>query len=141
MNFKILLSFFITCSLLNTINLAASGPSTVEEELAKQKKYANDLMTSINSGKYSGKQLEALKVLHQRILDFPIPTQEELNARYEEDQKKKSLAVIDRDNRKMGVLPMNAERMERNADIRDRNSRADSRGAVSYTPLRAHETS
>lgn len=112
MNFKILLSFFITCSLLNTINLAASAPSTVEEELAKQKKYANDLMTSINSGKYSGKQLEALKVLHQRILDFPIPTQEELNARYEEDQKKKSLAVIDRDNRKMGVLPMNAERME-----------------------------
>ncbi|MFL2728332.1 MAG: hypothetical protein ACJ0FU_04560 [Gammaproteobacteria bacterium] len=134
MNFKILLSFFITCSLLNTINLAASAPSTVEEELAKQKKYANDLMTSINSGKYSGKQLEALKVLHQRILDFPIPTQEELNARYEEDQKKKSLAVIDRDNRKMGVLPMNAERMERNADIRDRNSRADSRGAGSSNP-------
>jgi hypothetical protein len=134
MNFKILLSFFITCSLLNTINLAASTPSTVEEELAKQKKYANDLMTSINSGKYSGKQLEALKVLHQRILDFPIPTQEELNARYEEDQKKKSLAVIDRDNRKMGVLPMNAERMERNADIRDRNSRADSRGAGSSNP-------
>ena len=89
MNFKILLGFFITCSLLNSMNLAASGPSTVEEELAKQKKYANDLMTSINSGKYSGKQLEALKVLHQRILDFPIPTQEELNARYEEDQKKK----------------------------------------------------
>ena len=134
MNFKILLSFFITCSLLNTINLAASAPSTVEEELAKQKKYANDIMTSINSGKYSGKQLEALKVLHQRILDFPIPTQEELNARYEEDQKKKSLAVIDRDNRKMGVLPMNAERMERNADIRDRNSRADSRGAGSSNP-------
>ena len=134
MNFKILLSFFITCSLLNTINLAASAPSTVEEELAKQKKYANDLMTSINSGKYSGKQLEALKVLHQRILDFPIPTQEELNARYEEDHKKKSLAVIDRDNRKMGVLPMNAERMERNADIRDRNSRADSRGAGSSNP-------
>ena len=134
MNFKILLSFFITCSLFNTINLAASSPSTVEEELAKQKKYANDLMTSINSGKYSGKQLEALKVLHQRILDFPIPTQEELNARYEEDQKKKSLAVIDRDNRKMGVLPMNAERMERNADIRDRNSRADSRGAGSSNP-------
>ena len=134
MNFKILLSFFITCSLLNTINLAASASSTVEEELAKQKKYANDLMTSINSGKYSGKQLEALKALHQRILDFPIPTQEELNARYEEDQKKKSLAVIDRDNRKMGVLPMNAERMERNADIRDRNSRADSRGAGSSNP-------
>lgn len=134
MNFKILLGFFITCSLLNSMNLAASGPSTVEEELAKQKKYANDLMTSINSGKYSGKQLEALKVLHQRILDFPIPTQEELNARYEEDQKKKSLAVIDRDNRKMSVLPMNAERMERNADIRDRNSRADSRGAGSSNP-------
>ena len=134
MNFKILLGFFITCSLLNSMNLAASGPSTVEEELTKQKKYANDLMTSINSGKYSGKQLEALKVLHQRILDFPIPTQEELNARYEEDQKKKSLAVIDRDNRKMGVLPMNAERMERNADIRDRNSRADSRGAGSSNP-------
>ena len=134
MNFKILLGFFITCSLLNSMNLAASGPSTVEEELAKQKKYANDLMTSINSGKYSGKQLEALQVLHHRILDFPIPTQEELNARYEEDQKKKSLAVIDRDNRKMGVLPMNAERMERNADIRDRNSRADSRGAGSSNP-------
>ena len=34
----------------------------------------------------------------------------------------------------MGVLPMNAERMERNADIRDRNSRADSRGAGSSNP-------
>ena len=68
MNFKILLGFFITCSLLNSMNLAASGPSTVEEELAKQKKYANDLMTSINSGKYSGKQLEALQVLHLSLI-------------------------------------------------------------------------
>jgi hypothetical protein len=29
---------------------------------------------------------------------------------------------------------MNADRMERNADIRDRNTRADSRGAGSSTP-------
>ena len=134
MNFKNLLSFCITFSLLTSIQLEASGPSTVEKELAKQKKYASDLMVSINSGKYSGKQLEALKVLHQKILDFPIPTQEELDSRYKKDQEKIAESIIDRENRRMAILPMNADRMERNADIRDRNTRADSRGAGSSTP-------
>ena len=134
MNFKNLLSFCITFSLLASTQLDASGPSTVEQELAKQKKYASDLMASINSGKYSGKQLEALKILHQKILDFPIPTQEQLNARYQNDQKKIAESIIDRENRRMAILPMNADRMERNADIRDRNTRADSRGAGSSTP-------
>ena len=119
---------------LTSIQLEASGPSTVEQELAKQKKYASDLMVSINSGKYSGKQLEALKVLHQKILDFPIPTQEELDSRYKKDQEKIAESIIDRENRRMAILPMNADRMERNADIRDRNTRADSRGAGSSTP-------
>ena len=134
MNFKNLLSFCITFSLLTSIQLEASGPSTVEQELAKQKKYASDLMVSINSGKYSGKQLEALKVLHQKILDFPIPTQEELDSRYKKDQEKIAESIIDRENRRMAILPMNADRMEINADIRDRNTRADSRGAGSSTP-------
>ncbi len=134
MNFKNLLSFCITFSLLTSIQLEASSPSTVEQELAKQKKYASDLMVSINSGKYSGKQLEALKVLHQKILDFPIPTQEELDSRYKKDQEKIAESIIDRENRRMAILPMNADRMERNADIRDRNTRADSRGAGSSTP-------
>ena len=134
MNFKNLLSFCITFSLLTSILLEASGPSTDEQELAKQKKYASDLMVSINSGKYSGKQLEALKVLHQKILDFPIPTQEELDSRYKKDQEKIAESIIDRENRRMAILPMNADRMERNADIRDRNTRADSRGAGSSTP-------
>ena len=134
MNFKNLLSFCITFSLLTSIQLEASGPPTVEQELAKQKKYASDLMVSINSGKYSGKQLEALKVLHQKILDFPIPTQEELDSRYKKDQEKIAESIIDRENRRMAILPMNADRMERNADIRDRNTRADSRGAGSSTP-------
>ena len=134
MNFKNLLSFCITFCLLTSIQLEASGPSTVEQELAKQKKYASDLMVSINSGKYSGKQLEALKVLHQKILDFPIPTQEELDSRYKKDQEKIAESIIDRENRRMAILPMNADRMERNADIRDRNTRADSRGAGSSTP-------
>ena len=128
-----LLSFYITFSILASFHLDASGPSTVEQELAKQKKYASDLMVSINSGKYSGKQLEALKILHQKILDFPIPTQEQLNARYQKDQEKIAASVIDRENKRMGLLPMNVDRMERNADIRDRDS-------VSYTHLRAHET-
>ena len=134
MNFKNLLSFCITFSLLTSIQLEASGPSTVEQELAKQKKYASDLMVSINSGKYSGKQLEALKILHQKILDFPIPTQEQLNARYQKDQEKIAASVIDRENKRMGLLPMNVDRMERNADIRDRDFRAESRGAGSSTP-------
>lgn len=134
MNFKNLLSFCIIFSLLTSIQLEASGPSTVEQELAKQKKYASDLMVSINSGKYSGKQLEALKVLHQKILDFPIPTQEELDSRYKKDQEKIAESIIDRENRRMAILPMNADRMERNADIRDRDFRAESRGAGSSTP-------
>ena len=134
MNFKNLLSFCITFSLLTSIQLEASGPSTVEQELAKQKKYASDLMVSINSGKYSGKQLEALKVLHQKILDFPIPTQEELDSRYKKDQEKIAESIIDRENKRMAILPMNADRMERNADIRDRDFRAESRGAGSSTP-------
>jgi len=133
MNIKTSFGLLFTFLFLFSFDLIAK-PSTVEQELAKQKKYADDLMISINSGKYSGKQLEALKVLHQKILDFPIPTQEELNARYEEDQKKKSLAVIDRDNRKMGILPMNSDRMEMNADRIDRNTRAEGRGAGSSTP-------
>ena len=91
-------------------------------------------MVSINSGKYSGKQLEALKILHQKILDFPIPTQEQLNARYQKDQEKIAASVIDRENKRMGLLPMNVDRMERNADIRDRDFRAESRGAGSSTP-------
>ena len=133
MNIKTSFGLLFTFLFLFSFDLIAK-PSTVEQELAKQKKYADDLMISINSGKYSGKQLEALKVLHQKILDFPIPTQDELNARYEEDQKKKSLAVIDRDNRKMGILPMNSDRMEMNADRIDRNTRAEGRGAGSSTP-------
>ena len=44
-----LLSFYITFSILASFHLDASGPSTVEQELAKQKKYASDLMVSINS--------------------------------------------------------------------------------------------
>ena len=129
-----LLSFYITFSILASFHLDASGPSTVEQELAKQKKYASDLMVSINSGKYSGKQLEALKILHQKILDFPIPTQEQLNARYQKDQEKIAASVIDRENKRMGLLPMNVDRMERHADIRDRDFRAESRGAGSSTP-------
>ena len=129
-----LLSFYITFSILASFHLDASGPSTVEQELAKQKKYASDLMVSINSGKYSGKQLEALKILHQKILDFPIPTQEQLNARYQKDQEKIAASVIDRENKRMGLLPMNVDRMERNADIRDRDFRAESRGDGSSTP-------
>ena len=134
MKFTNLLSFYITFSILASFHLDASGPSTVEQELAKQKKYASDLMVSINSGKYSGKQLEALKILHQKILDFPIPTQEQLNARYQKDQEKIAASVIDRENKRMGLLPMNVDRMERNADIRDRDFRAESRGAGSSTP-------
>jgi hypothetical protein len=133
MNIKTSFGLLFTFLFLFSFDLIAK-PSTVEQELTKQKKYADDLMISINSGKYSGKQLEALKVLHQKILDFPIPTQEELNARYEKDQKKKSLAVIDRDNKKMGILPMNSDRMEMNADRIDRNTRAEGRGAGSSTP-------
>ena len=120
MNFKNLLSFCITFSLLTSIQLEASGPSTVEQELAKQKKYASDLMVSINSGKYSGKQLEALKVLHQKILDFPIPTQEELDSRYKKDQEKIAESIIDRENRRMAILPMNACLLYTSPSPRDR---------------------
>jgi len=131
MNYKYLLGSILALSVLFNIQLLASGPSTVEEELAKQKKYADQLMTSINSGKYSGTQLEALKILHQKILDFPIPTQEELNKRYEEDQKKLSRAEIVRENKRMADLPMNVDRMETNSDILDRDYR---RGTGDQTP-------
>ena len=70
MNNKYLFGSLLAFLMLINTPLAAAGPSTVEEELVKQKKYADQLMVSINSGKYSGKQLEALKILHQKILDF-----------------------------------------------------------------------
>ena len=70
MNNKYLFGSLLAFLMLINTPLLASGPSTVEEELAKQKKYADQLMVSINSGKYSGKQIEALKILHQKILDF-----------------------------------------------------------------------
>ena len=131
MNNKYLFGSLLAFLMLINTPLAAAGPSTVEEELAKQKKYADQLMVSINSGKYSGKQLEALKILHQKILDFPIPTQEELNKRYEEDQKKLLNAEIVRENRRMADLPINADRMETNSDILDRDYR---RGTGDQTP-------
>jgi len=53
MTLKNLLTLCITFSLFASSQLEASGPSTVEDELAKQKKYASDLMVSIDSGKYS----------------------------------------------------------------------------------------
>ena len=66
MTLKNLLTLCITFSFFASSQLEAAGPSTVEAELAKQKKYASDLMVSIDSGKYQGKQLEALKILHQK---------------------------------------------------------------------------
>ncbi|MFL2700296.1 MAG: hypothetical protein ACJ0FI_06105 [Gammaproteobacteria bacterium] len=131
MNNKYLFGSLLAFLMLINTPLAAAGPSTVEEELVKQKKYADQLMVSINSGKYSEKQLEALKILHQKILDFPIPTQEELNKRYEEDQKKLLNAEIVRENRRMADLPINADRMETNSDILDRDYR---RGTGDQTP-------
>jgi len=131
MNNKYLFGSLLAFLMLINTPLLASGPSTVEEELVKQKKYADQLMVSINSGKYSGKQIEALKILHQKILDFPIPTQEELNKRYEEDQKKLLNAEIVRENRRMADLPINADRMETNSDILDRDYR---RGTGDQTP-------
>ncbi len=131
MNNKYLFGSLLAFLMLINTPLAAAGPSTVEEELVKQKKYADQLMVSINSGKYSGKQLEALKILHQKILDFPIPTQEELNKRYEEDQKKLLNSEIVRENRRMADLPINADRMETNSDILDRDYR---RGTGDQTP-------
>lgn len=131
MNNKYLFGSLLAFLMLINTPLAAAGPSTVEEELVKQKKYADQLMVSINSGKYSEKQLEALKILHQKILDFPLPTQEELNKRYEEDQKKLLNAEIVRENRRMADLPINADRMETNSDILDRDYR---RGTGDQTP-------
>ena len=131
MNNKYLFGSLLAFLMLINTPLAAAGPSTVEEELVKQKKYADQLMVSINSGKYSGKKLEALKILHQKILDFPIPTQEELNKRYEEDQEKLLNAEIVRENRRMADLPINADRMETNSDILDRDYR---RGTGDQTP-------
>tara|TARA_B100000767_G_scaffold203643_1_gene190527 strand:- start:1407 stop:1814 length:408 start_codon:yes stop_codon:yes gene_type:complete len=134
MTLKNLLTLCITFSFFASSQLEAAGPSTVEAELAKQKKYASDLMVSIDSGKYQGKQLEALKILHQKILDFPIPTQAQLDARYANNQEKIAQSIIDRDTRRMAILPMNADNMEKRADAIDRNARADSRGAGSSTP-------
>ena len=52
MNFKNLLSFCITFSLLASTQLDASGPSTVEQELAKQKKYFAQLNVLIMKHDY-----------------------------------------------------------------------------------------
>ena len=55
------------------------GPPSVEDVKAKQMEAANDLLLVINSGRYKGKKLKRLKIMHERMINRPEPTQETVN--------------------------------------------------------------
>tara|TARA_Y100000766_G_C18788494_1_gene546964 strand:- start:408 stop:857 length:450 start_codon:yes stop_codon:yes gene_type:complete len=55
------------------------GPPSVEDVKDKQMEAANDLLLVINSGRYKGKKLKRLKIMHERMINRPEPTQETVN--------------------------------------------------------------
>ena len=55
------------------------GPPSVEDVKDKQMEAANDLMLVIKSGRYTGKRLKRLKIMHERMINRPEPTQESVN--------------------------------------------------------------
>ena len=55
------------------------GPPDVEDVKAKQMEAANDLLLVINSGRYKGKKLKRLTMMHERMINRPEPTQESVN--------------------------------------------------------------
>ena len=55
------------------------GPPSVEDVKAKQMEAANDLLLVINSGRYKGKKLKRLTMMHERMINRPEPTQESVN--------------------------------------------------------------
>ena len=55
------------------------GPPSVEDVKDKQMEAANDLLLVINSGRYKGKKLKRLKMMHERMINRPEPTQESVN--------------------------------------------------------------
>ena len=55
------------------------GPPSVEDVKDKQMEAANDLMLVINSGRYTGKRLKRLEMMHERMINRPEPTQESVN--------------------------------------------------------------
>ena len=55
------------------------GPPSVEDVKEKQMEAANDLMLVINSGRYTGKRLKRLEMMHERMINRPEPTQESVN--------------------------------------------------------------
>ena len=55
------------------------GPPSVEDVKDKQMEAANDLLLVINSGRYKGKKLKRLKMMHERMINRPEPTQETVN--------------------------------------------------------------
>lgn len=55
------------------------GPPSLDDVKQKQAQAADDLLLVINSGRYEGKRLERLKILHERMLQRPDPTQLEIN--------------------------------------------------------------
>ena len=55
------------------------GPPSVEDVKAKQMEAANDLLLVINSGRYKGKRLKRLEMMHKKMINRPEPTQESVN--------------------------------------------------------------
>ena len=55
------------------------GPPSVEDVKDKQMEAANDLLLVINSGRYKGKKLKRLTMMHERMINRPEPTQESVN--------------------------------------------------------------
>ncbi len=94
------------------------GPPTVADVEAKQKKHAADLMLVIDSGRYSGKRLEYIKGMHERILAKPLPSQEDLNKRH-----KRNIAMLEKDNGLKERGKPNVNQHQKNNNMKDMRMR------------------
>ena len=87
------------------------GPPSVEDVKDKQMEAANDLMLVINSGRYTGKRLKRLKIMHERMINRPEPTQESVN--------KAHTAMVEQMNKKIKLQFQNNNYKNQHNNLRE----------------------
>jgi hypothetical protein len=87
------------------------GPPSVEDVKDKQMEAANDLMLVINSGRYTGKRLKRLEMMHERMINRPEPTQESVN--------KAHTAMVEQMNKKIKLQFQNNNYKNQHNNLRE----------------------
>ena len=87
------------------------GPPSVEDVKAKQMEAANDLLLVINSGRYKGKRLKRLEMMHKKMINRPEPTQESVN--------KAHTAMVEQMNNKIKLQFQNNNFKNQNNNMRE----------------------